>query len=134
MKFRRADGEFDVEHFRYAVDVMLTAMEIVVDNSSYPREEITENSHAFRPLGLGYANLGALLMARGLPYDSDEGRDYAAAITSLMTGQAYLTSAQISEKGEPFEGYDENRESMLKVIQKHRSHVNHINPLLVPED
>jgi len=134
MKFRRDDNEFDVDHFRFAVDVVLSAMEIVVDNSSYPRPEITDNSRKFRPLGLGYANLGALLMSRGLPYDSDEGRDYAAAITSLMCGQAYLTSAYLAEHSGPFDGYAENRQPMLKVIQKHRSHINHINEHRVPED
>lgn len=134
MKFRRPDGEFDVEHFRFAVDTTLTAMEIIVDNSSYPREAIGRNSHLFRPLGLGYANLGALLMSRGLPYDSDEGRDYAAALTALMCGQAYLTSANIAEKFGPFAGYAENRDPMLRVIQKHRTHINNINPHRVPED
>ena len=134
MKFRREDGELDIDKFRHAVDVMLTAMEIIVDNSSYPRDKIAENSRRFRPLGLGFANLGALLMARGLPYDSDEGRDYAAAVTALMTGQAYLTSARMAQQFGPFEGYPENREPMLGVIQKHRAAVGRINEHRVPED
>ncbi len=134
MKFRREDGEFDTESFRSACRIMIVAMEVIVGNSSYPREEIGENSHLFRPLGLGYANLGALLMNRGLPYDSDEGRDYAAAITALMCGQAYLTSAEIASHVGPFAGYAENREPMLEVIRKHRAAVNGINANRVPED
>ncbi len=134
MKFRRPDGEFDVEAFRYAVYLTLFATEIIVDNSSYPRPEIGENSRRFRPLGLGYANLGALLMARGLPYDSDEGRDYAAAVTALLCGEAYRASADMARRFGPFAGYFENRESMLGVIQKHRSHINGINPHRVPEE
>jgi ribonucleoside-diphosphate reductase alpha chain len=133
MKFRLADGEFDTDAFRYAVRVMVIAMEIVVGNSSYPRTEIADNSHRFRPLGLGYANLGALLMNRGLPYDSDTGRDYAAAITALMCGQAYLTSAELARELGPFDGYMENREPMLEVIRKHRAAVNGINANRVPE-
>ncbi|HOX25432.1 MAG TPA: vitamin B12-dependent ribonucleotide reductase [Candidatus Krumholzibacteria bacterium] len=127
MKFRRADGEFDIAGFRHAVRIMLCAMEIIVDNSSYPREEITQNSKRFRPLGLGYANLGALLMHRGLPYDSDEGRDYAAVITALMCGEAYLTSAEIAKELGPFAGYEENREPMLAVVRKHRAALGGIN-------
>ena len=96
LKFIDDRGEFDVRAFRHAVDVMMTAQEIVVDNSSYPTEEIAKNAHDFRELGLGYANLGALLMALGMPYDSDQGRSYAAAITALMTGEAYLQSARIA--------------------------------------
>jgi ribonucleoside-diphosphate reductase alpha chain len=134
MKFRHPEGEFDIAGFRYAVDILLTAMEIIVGNSSYPREEITANSHRFRPLGLGYANLGALLMSRGLPYDSDEGRDYAAAITALMCGQAYLTSAELSRAIEPFAGYAENRDSFLEVIRMHRAALGNINANRVPED
>ena len=105
LKFLDERGEFDVKAFRHAVDVMITAQDIMVDNSSYPTEEITDNAHAFRELGLGYANLGALLMALGMPYDSDQGRSYAAAITALMTGEAYLQSARIAEAIGPFEGY-----------------------------
>jgi ribonucleoside-diphosphate reductase alpha chain len=134
MKFRRPDGEFAIEDFRHAVRILLTAMEIIVDNSSYPREEITHNSRRFRPLGLGYANLGALLMSRGLPYDSDEGRDFAAAITALLCGQAYLTSAEIARELGPFDGYEENREPMLEVIRKHRAALGGINRNRVPGD
>jgi ribonucleoside-diphosphate reductase alpha chain len=134
IKFRRQDGEFDVRAFCQAVQIVLLAMEIIVDNSSYPRPRIAENSRRFRPLGLGYANLGALLMARGLPYDSDEGRDYAAAITALMTGQAYATSADMSRRLGPFADYAENREPFLRVIQKHRAAINQINPHRVPAD
>ncbi len=134
MKFRTEDGEFDSGSFRYASRVMTLAMEILVGNSSYPREEIEANSHKFRPLGLGYANLGALLMDRGLPYDSNTGRDFAAAITALMCGQAYLTSAEIASQIGPFEGYEENREPMLEVIRMHRAAVNGITANRVPEN
>jgi len=134
MKFRREDGEFDTEAFRYASRLMLLAMEILVSNSSYPRPEIEANSHKFRPLGLGYANLGALLMNRSLPYDSNTGRDYAAAITALMCGQAYLTSAEIASHMGAFEGYAENREPMLEVIRKHRAAVQNIAAKRVPQD
>ncbi len=134
MKFRRPDGEFDTESFRYASRVMTLSMEIIVGNSSYPRPEIEENSHKYRPLGLGYANLGALLMDRGLPYDSDQGRDFAAGITALMCGQAYLTSAELASQMGPFDDYERNREPMLTVIRKHRAAVGKINPNRVPED
>ena len=134
MKFRDEAGEFDIEAFRHACHVMVLAMEIIVGNSSYPRPEIEDNSRLFRPLGLGYANLGALLMDRGLPYDSDEGREYAAAITALMCGQAYLTSAEIARQIGPFDRYEENRESMLEVIRKHRAALLNINSHRVPGD
>ena len=104
LKFLTADGEFDVAAFRYAVDIMITAQEILVDNASYPTGKIARNSHDFRPLGLGYANLGALLMANGLAYGSDAGRDYAAAITALMHGQAYLTQAGWRGRWDHFQG------------------------------
>jgi len=121
MKFRHpVDGEFDIEAFRHAVDVTLLGMEIVVGFSKYPTEKITRNSFDYRPLGLGYANLGALLMASGLPYDSDTGRHYAGAITSLMAGQAYLQSSRIAERMGPFAGYSKNEQSMVGVIRKHR--------------
>ncbi len=120
MKFRTIDGEFDIEAFRHAVDVTLLAQEIIVGFSKYPTPKITQNSFDYRPLGLGYANLGALLMATGLPYDSDAGRHYAGAITSLMAGQAYLQSARISERMGPFAGYAKNEQPMLGVIRKHR--------------
>jgi ribonucleoside-diphosphate reductase alpha chain len=134
MKFRRADGEFDVESFRKAVQVTITAMEISVDNSSYPTPAITQNSYDYRPLGLGYANLGALLMARGLPYDSDEGRAYAAAITSLMCGEAYKQSALIAKEKGPFKGFAINREPMLNVMAKHGIYAEKIDKELVPAD
>jgi ribonucleoside-diphosphate reductase alpha chain len=132
LRFLNENDEFNTEAFRHAVRVMITAMEILVDNSSYPREEITINSHLYRTLGLGYANLGALLMSRGLPYDSDEGREYAGAITSLMTGQAYLTSSELAQVQEPFEEFEKNREPMLRVIQKHRSAAYDLNDKVIP--
>src|SRR6187402_1966995 len=126
MKFRREDGEFDVEMFEHAVDVMFLAQEILVGYSSYPTPEIGRNAKKFRQLGLGYANLGALLMARGLPYDSDEGRAYAAAITALMTGRAYRKSAEVAQRMGAHAGYDENRAAMFGVIAKHRAAVGNI--------
>src|SRR5215813_11432321 len=126
MKFRREDGEFDVEAFEHAVDVVFLAQEILAGNSSYPTPEIERNAKAYRQLGLGYANLGALLMARGLPYDSDEGRAYAAAITALMTGRAYRKSAEIAARMGPFDGYQVNRAPMVGVIAKHRAAVGNI--------
>jgi ribonucleoside-diphosphate reductase alpha chain len=126
MKFRREDGELDVEAFEHAVDVVFLAQEILVGNSSYPTPEIERNAKAYRQLGLGYANLGALLMARGLPYDSDEGRAYAAAITALMTGRAYRKSAEIAARMGPFAGYRPNAAAMIGVIAKHRAAVGNI--------
>ncbi len=126
MKFRRDDGELDVEAFEHAVDVVFLAQEILVGNSSYPTPEIERNAKAYRQLGLGYANLGALLMARGLPYDSDEGRAYAAAITALMTGRAYRKSAQIAARMGAFAGYRPNAGAMISVISKHRAAVGNI--------
>jgi ribonucleoside-diphosphate reductase alpha chain len=120
MHFRTLDGEFDVEAFKHAVDITLLGQEIVVGFSKYPTEKITRNSYDFRPLGLGYANLGALLMATGLAYDSDEGRAYAGAVTSLMGGRAYAMSAKIAEHLGTFAGYAVNQEPMLGVIRKHR--------------
>jgi len=134
MKFVDERGDFDVRAFRHAVDVMITAQDIVVDNSSYPTPEIAKNASDFRELGLGYANLGALLMALGLPYDSEQGRNYAAAITALMTGEAYLQSARISEQMGPFSGYAINREPMLKVIERHRGHAYKLDTSYVPLD
>ncbi|HSL64455.1 MAG TPA: vitamin B12-dependent ribonucleotide reductase [Gaiellaceae bacterium] len=127
MKFRREDGELDVDAFQHAVDTVFLAQEIVVGYSSYPTEEIGRNAVAFRQLGLGYANLGALLMSRGLPYDSDEGRAYAAAITALMTGRAYRKSAEIAARMGPFEGYRANAAAMIGVIAKHRAAVGNID-------
>ena len=120
MKFRRADGTFDVESFEHAVDIMFLAQEIVVSPSSYPTEEIGANARAFRQLGLGYANLGAYLMADGVPYDSDAGRGTAAAITALMTGRAYLGSARIAAAMGPYDRYPENREAHNAVMRMHR--------------
>ena len=134
MKFIDDRGEFDVRAFRHAVDVMITAQDILVDNSSYPTDEIAKNASAFRELGLGYANLGALLMALGMPYDSDQGRSYAAAITALMTGEAYLQSARIAEQMGPFAGYAPNREPMLKVIGLHKAAAYKLDPSYVPLD
>ena len=134
MKFIDERGEFDVRAFRHAVDVLITAQDIVVDNSSYPTDEIAKNASAFRELGLGYANLGALLMALGMPYDSDQGRNYAAAITALMTGEAYLQSARIAEQMGPFAGYAPNREPMLKVIERHKAAAYKLDPSYVPLD
>src|SRR2546426_1986607 len=126
MKFRREDGELDVEALEHAVDVMFLAQEIAVGYSSYPTPEIERNAKAFRQLGLGYANLGALLMARGLPYDSDEGRAYAAAITALMTGRAYRKSAEIAARMGAFAGHQENAAAMIGVISMHRAAVGNI--------
>jgi ribonucleoside-diphosphate reductase alpha chain len=135
MKFRREDGELDVEAFEHACDVMFLAQEILVGYSSYPTPEIERNAKSFRQLGLGYANLGALLMARGLPYDSDEGRAYAAAITGLMTGRAYRKSAEIASRMGPFAGYQTNRAPMIGVIARHRAAVGNIeNDDVVPTD
>ncbi len=132
MKFRNADGSFDAEAFKHAVHISILAQEIIVDNASYPTPKIEANSHEFRPLGLGYANLGALLMASGLPYDSDAGRAYAALITALMHGQAYKTSALIASKLGPFRSFEKNREPMLRVIKKHAAHVDKIDASHVP--
>ncbi len=134
MKFMKEDGGFDVERFRHACDVTITAQEIIVDNASYPTEAIAKNSHAMRPLGLGYANLGALLMASGLPYDSDEGRSYAAAITSVMCGEAYLQSSKIAAEMGPFAMYAPNRDAFLEVIGMHRAASYEVAKKGVPTD
>jgi ribonucleoside-diphosphate reductase alpha chain len=133
MKFLQPDGKLDTEAFQHAVDIMITAQEIIVDNASYPTERIAQNSHLFRPLGLGYANLGALLMAGGLPYDSDAGRDCAAAITALMHGEAYLQSSRLAATQGPFEGYAANRDPFLGVIAMHRNALANVNARNVPE-
>ncbi len=122
MKFRKDDGSFDVEGFKRAVRIYIIAQEVLVDNSSYPEKNITVNSHKFRPLGLGYANLGSLTMSLALPYDSDQARAFAAAITAIMTGTAYSASAEISSIKGPFEEYGKNATAMLKVINMHREH------------
>ncbi len=147
MKFLGAGGGFDVAGYRQAIDVLITAQEILVDNASYPTQAIAQNSHDYRPLGLGYANLGALLMASGLPYDSDAGRDYAAAITAILSGEGYLQSARIAgalagnaaednaagDAAGAFPGFARNREPMLDVIRMHRAAVNNIQARNVPE-
>jgi ribonucleoside-diphosphate reductase alpha chain len=135
MKFRREDGELDVEAFEHAVDTVFLAQEILVGYSSYPTPEIERNARAYRQLGLGYANLGALLMARGLPYDSEDGRAYAAAITALMTGRAYRKSAEVAGRMGPFAGYQRNAAAMIGVIAKHRAAVGNIQDTdSVPND
>ena len=133
MKFVNDDGTFDVADFKHAVEVVFTAQEILVGESSYPTEKISENAKAYRQLGLGYANLGALLMARGLAYDSDAGRAWAGAITALMTGHAYRTSALVADAMGPFEGYEPNADAMLRVMRKHREAADAIEGELVPE-
>ena len=141
MKFKRDDSTFDIERFKAAVRIYITAQEILVDNASYPTKEIAENSHIYRTLGLGYANLGSLIMSYGLAYDSDEGRALAGAITAIMTGHAYEQSAEIADVSSPFKGYrdarcsgvtkplkKDNIDSMLGVIQLHRDAVERIQP------
>jgi ribonucleoside-diphosphate reductase alpha chain len=132
MRFVDEKGNFLTEAFRHAVDVTILAQEILVDFSNYPTPRIAANSHDFRPLGLGYANLGALLMAEGIPYDSPEGRAYAAAITALMCGEAYLQSAQVAEALGPFPGYAVNREPMLEVVAMHRDAAHRVPTRGVP--
>ena len=134
MKFRKPNGDLDVETFKHGVQVMITAQEIIVGNASYPTPSIGRNSDLFRPLGLGYANLGALLMALGMPYDSEGGRAYSAAITALMCGEAYHTSALVAGDLGPFAEFPLNREPMLRVIRKHRAAAGRINPAYVPSD
>jgi ribonucleoside-diphosphate reductase alpha chain len=133
MKFVKETGEFDIEAFRRAVHLMIIAQEIIVDNSSYPTELITNNSHLFRPLGLGYANLGALLMFYGLPYDSDKGRALAGILTALLTGQAYLSSAILASAVGPFTEFEKNREPMLHVINKHIGCLQQVQQKFVPD-
>jgi ribonucleoside-diphosphate reductase alpha chain len=135
MKFVKTDGEFDAEAFESACRTFITAQEILVDNASYPTKAIERNSHDYRPLGLGYANLGALLMSRGLPYDSDAGRDYAATLTAIMHGAAYAQSARVArDHGGPFPGFEKNREPMLRVMRKHRGALKDVDRTHVPKD
>jgi ribonucleoside-diphosphate reductase alpha chain len=134
LRFLKDDNSFDVEAFRHAVEVLFMAQEILVGKSEYPTTKIGKNARAYRELGIGYANLGALLMAQGLPYDSEEGRAQAAAITALMTGHAYVTSAKMSRRVGPFAGFHKDREGMLKILRQHRSEVKHINPALCSEE
>ncbi len=133
LKFRGEDGEFDVESMRHAVRIAIIAMEIIIENASYPTKEIERNSHEFRPLGLGYANLGALLMSRGLPYDSEDGRAYAATVTAIMHGEAYRTSAEIASQIGPFKGYARNRRPFLRVMRKHANALAKIERKRVPQ-
>ncbi len=132
MKFLTREGEFDVQSFRKVVKYFIIAMELIVDGASYPTAKIAQRSHEFRPLGLGYANLGALLMSLGLPYDSDAGRAVAAAITSIMCGEAYKVSAELAEITGPFPKFEENKEPMLDVIKMHRGHVKEIDVGVIP--
>ncbi|HWW61456.1 MAG TPA: vitamin B12-dependent ribonucleotide reductase, partial [Thermoanaerobaculia bacterium] len=134
MRFYSETKGFDVEAYRAALRIVITAQEITVDFASYPTPAIEKNSHAFRPLGIGYANLGALLMARGVAYDSEDGRDIAAAVTSILSGESYAQSARIAEKVGPFAGYAVNEEPFLRVIDKHRRAAYRINPRSLPAD
>ena len=134
MKFVDAGGHFDVKAFRHAVDTLIVAQEIIVGNASYPTEKIARNSHEYRPLGLGFANLGALLMSFGIPYDSDRGRDYAGAISAVMCGQAYQTSARLAEAVGTFPGYAVNAEPFIDVVRMHREQVTGINSRNIPLD
>ncbi len=134
LSFLEDDGHFDVEGFKAAIEVVFTAQEIMVGNADYPTEKIGEMARSFRQLGLGYANLGALLMALGLPYDSDAGRAWAAAITALMTGHAYAISARTAARIGPFDGYAENQEPMLRVLRQHQAAMLEIDSTLVPRE
>jgi ribonucleoside-diphosphate reductase alpha chain len=134
LRYLRDDGTFDVDAFKHTVEIVFTGQEILVGYSAYPIEAIAKNARAYRELGLGYANLGALLMAQGLPYDSDEGRAQAAAITALMTGHAYATSAKTANKVGPFAGFSKDKEGMLRVLRKHRDAVSAIDATLVSEE
>jgi ribonucleoside-diphosphate reductase alpha chain len=134
LKFLKEDNTFDIKPFIHTTEIMFTAQEILVGYSEYPTEKITKNARAYRELGIGYANLGALLMAQGLPYDSEEGRAIAATITALMTGESYATSARIAHKVGPFAGYAKDREGVLNVLRMHRAEVSNIDASQVPED
>src|SRR6202011_3942598 len=134
MTFLESDGNFDVDGFKAATEVIFTAQEILVGNADYPTEKIADTSRRCRQLGIGYANLGALLMAQGLPYDSDAGRAWAGAITALMTGHAYTTRARTAGRMGPFAGYHENVEPMLNVLRMHRDAVAAIDEEQVPTD
>ncbi|TAH32352.1 vitamin B12-dependent ribonucleotide reductase [Candidatus Saccharibacteria bacterium] len=134
LKFLRPDGSYDVEAYKHAVEVVFLAQEILVGYSEYPTESIDKNARAYRELGMGYANLGATLMAKGLPYDSDEGRAFAAALTAIMTGHAYATSARIAKRVGTFEGYGKDKDGMNRVLRKHRDAVRDINASLVEEE
>jgi len=132
MKFLGSDGSFDVEKFKQVVRKFIIAMDIIIDGASYPTPEVAERSHIFRTLGLGYANLGALLMSLGLPYDSDEGRAVAASITSIMCGEAYKISAELAALVSPFPGYEANKTPMMEVMKMHRENVKKIDVVKIP--
>lgn len=134
LKFLDDKGIFDVDAFKHVVEIIFTAQEILVGYSSYPTKSIGENALKFREIGIGYANLGALLMAKGLPYDSDEGRAVAAAITALMSGHAYSTSTKIAKRIGPFVGYNNDKDGVLKVLNMHKNAIEQIDASLVPED
>ncbi len=134
LKFLNKDGTFDVEAYKHVIEIIFLAQEILVGYSAYPTEGIDKNARAYRELGMGYANLGATLMAKGLPYDSDEGRAFAAALTAIMTGHAYATSGRIAKRVGPFAGYNKDKEGMNRVLRKHRDAVNDINAALVSEE
>jgi ribonucleoside-diphosphate reductase alpha chain len=133
MKFRKEDGSFDVDNFKKAIRIFIIAQEVLVDNGSYPEARITDNSHKFRPLGLGYANLGSLMMSLAMSYDSDQARAWASSITAIMTGTAYAASAELAELKGAFDGYEENKDSMLKVISMHREHATNIPEMHCPD-
>jgi len=134
MKFVDDSGQFDIKRFRHVVRLFVIAQEILVDSACYPTQEIAERSHWFRPLGLGYANLGALIMRLGLPYDSDEGRAYAGSVTGLMAGQAYCTSQEMAKVKGPFDGYDLNRDCMFDVMKLHHAALDEMDTSLSPPD
>jgi ribonucleoside-diphosphate reductase alpha chain len=134
LKFLKEDDTFDIQAFIHTVEMIFTAQEILVGYSEYPTASIDKNARAYRELGIGYANLGAMLMALGLPYDSEEGRSIAAAITALLTGQSYATSAKIARRVGPFAGFAKDREGMLRVLRMHREEVSKIDASLVPEE
>lgn len=134
LKFLRPDGSFDAEAYKHTIEIIFVAQEILVGYSEYPTESIDKNARAYRELGMGYANLGATLMAKGLPYDSDEGRAFAAALTAIMTGHAYATSARIAKRVGTFEGYAKDKDGMNRVLKKHRDAVRHIDASLVDEE
>lgn len=134
LKYLNEDSTFDIRAFIHTVELIFTAQEILVGYSEYPTESIGKNARAYRELGIGYANLGAMLMAQGLPYDSDEGRAQAAAVTALMTGQAYVTSAKLARRVGPFAGYHKDKDAMQRVLKMHRDEVSKINAGLVSEE
>ncbi len=134
LKFLNKDGSFDIEAYKHSIEVVFLAQEILVGYSEYPTEEIDKNARKYRELGIGYANLGALLMAKGLPYDSDEGRAMAAVLTAIMTGYAYATSAKIAKRVGTFDGYAKDKDGMTRVLKKHRDAVKTIDASLVSEE